>query len=145
MIVDQPKDFRSENMKLTWNRSFGFTMSSKLLRVQKYIDSKCLRLMVPYTPMLTGKMRDSASNGTVTGSGRIIYLSPYARYQYYGKLMVSRLTGSAYARRGESKVLTNKELRHQKSRQFHAGAFWFERMKHDRKAQILKGAGRLLT
>jgi hypothetical protein len=145
MEIIQPKDFRSAHLWLTWNRNFGSVQTAKLLRVQQFIDSECIRLMVPYTPMLTGKMRDSATLGTVIGSGRIVYLSPYARYQYYGKLMVSRLTGSSYARRGESKVLTNKDLRYQTSRQFHAGAFWFERMKHDRKAQILKGAGRLLT
>lgn len=144
MKIEQPKDFRSAHLRLIWNRNFGSVQTEKLIRVQKYIDESCIKLMLPYTPMLTGKMIQSATNGTVIGSGRIVYLSPYARYQYYGKLMVSRLTGSSYARHGESKVLTGKPLRHQTSKQPHAGAMWFERMKSDKKVQILQGARRLL-
>ena len=144
MEIRQPNDFRSACFKLTWSKCLGADRTAQLLRVQKFIDSECIRLMVPYTPMLTGKMRDSATIGTVIGSGRIVYLSPYARYQYYGRLMVSRLTGSSYARRGESKVLTNRPLRHQRSKQPNAGAFWFKRMKADKKIQILQGARRLL-
>ena len=144
MQINQPKDFRSAHLHLIWNRNFGSVQTEKLIRVQRFVDSECIRLMVPYTPMLTGKMRDSATLGTVIGSGRIVYLSPYARYQYYGKLMVSRLTGSSYARHGESKVLTSRPLRYQTSKQPHAGAMWFERMKADKKVQILQGARRLL-
>lgn len=100
--------------------------------------------MVPYTPMLNGQMIQSATRGTVIGSGEIKYISPYARYQYYGKLMVSSITGSSYARKGESKVLTDKDLNYNKSRHPRAGKLWFERMKADCKGQILKGAQKLL-
>ena len=109
--------------------------------VQKFVDSECIRLMSPYTPRLSGELEGSAIRGTIIGSGEIRQNMPYARYQYYGKLMVSSLTGSAYSR-GESKVLTERELQYNKSRSRHprAGAYWFERMKTDHKDQILKGA-----
>lgn len=54
--------------------------------IQQFIDSEVLRLMVPYTPMDTGAMIQSAIAGTVIGSGKIEYNSPYARYLYYGEV-----------------------------------------------------------
>lgn len=108
--------------------------------VQKYVDSECIRLMVPYTPMQNGILMKVAVLGTKIGSGRIYYNSPYARYQYYGKLMVSSVTGSAYAKSGESKVLTDKDLKYNTSRHPLAQRLWFEAMKSDKKEQILRGA-----
>lgn len=108
--------------------------------VQKYIDSECIRLMAPYTPMRNGFLMRSATLGTKIGSGEINQIAPYAKYQYYGKLMVSSITGSAWARYGEKKVLTDKDLVHDKSRHPQAGPFWFERMKAEHKEEILNGA-----
>ena len=132
------------NGKLILNADILRTYNDKLAKAQQFVDSECIRLMVPYTPMLSGQMIQSATRGTVIGSGEIKYNSPYARYQYYGKLMVSSITGSSYARKGESKVLTSKDLHHNKSKHPRAGKLWFERMKADRKEQILKGAQNLL-
>lgn len=132
------------NGKLILNPDILRTYNDKLAKAQQFVDSECIRLMVPYTPMLSGQMMQSATRGTVIGSGEIKYNSPYARYQYYGKLMISSVTGSSYARKGESKVLTGKDLRYNKSKHPRAGKLWFERMKADRKEQILKGAERLL-
>ena len=109
-------------------------------KVQKFIDSECIRLMTPYTPMLNGQLFKSATLGTKVGSGIIRQNIPYARYQYYGKLMVSRITGSSYATQGESKILTDKNLTYNTSKHPLAGAFWFERMKADKKEKILRGA-----
>lgn len=111
--------------------------------VQRFVDSECIRLMGPYEPALNMGMEKSVVLGTAIGSGKIEYLSPYARYQYYGKLMVSSLTGSSYASKGEKKVLTDKDLIYNKSVHPLAGPYWFERMKADKKDQILKGAQRI--
>lgn len=108
--------------------------------VQKFIDQESIRQMSPYTPYLNGVLEKSVILGTVIGSGSLEYVSPYARYQYYGKLMVSSITGSAWASKGEKKVLTDKDLVHSKHAHPLAGAFWFERMKADKKEVILKGA-----
>ena len=110
--------------------------------VQKYIDSECIRLMKPYTPMLSGVLIKSATLGSTIGSGEIVQIAPYARYQYYGKLMVSSITGSAWAKMGESKVLTDKNITYSKINP-NAGPFWFERMKSDHKKAILNGARKL--
>lgn len=98
--------------------------------------------MVPYTPMLTGALYKTATLGTVIGSGEIRQIAPYARNQYYGKLMVSSITGSAWSK-GEEKVLTDKDLVHNKAYHPKAGPYWFERMKADHKDIILKGAKKI--
>ena len=108
--------------------------------VQRFIDSECIRLMAPYTPYRAGILEKSATLGTKIGSGEINQVTPYARYQYYGKLMVSSITGSPWARRGEKKILTDRDLVHDKSKHPMAGPFWFERMKADHKEDILEGA-----
>ena len=108
--------------------------------VQKFIDQECIRLMAPYTPFRSGTLERTATLGTKIGSGEINQIAPYARYQYYGKLMVSSITGSAWARMGEKKVLTDKDLEYSKAAHPKAGKMWFERMKADHKEEILEGA-----
>ena len=80
-------------------------------RVQKYIDSEVMRRMDPYTPFLSGTLKESPLRGTKLGSGLIHQRTPYARRQYY-----------------ENK---GNGLR---------GKQWFERMKADHKEDIRKGA-----
>lgn len=109
-------------------------------RTQKFIDQEVIRLMAPYTPYRAGILEKSATLGTKIGSGEINQVSPYARFQYYGKVMVSAITGSPWAKHGEKKILTDRDLVHDKSKHPMAGPFWFERMKADRKEQILEGA-----
>lgn len=109
-------------------------------KVQKFIDSEVIRLMTPYTPNLIGTLYKSAKAVPKVGSGEIVQATPYARFQYYGKVMVSPVTGSPWASMGESKILTDRDLVHDKTRHPMAGPFWFERMKADKKDEILEGA-----
>lgn len=144
--INQPRDVKIKQDKmevnLAWKQVFGKERTQRFKDAQSFVDSECIRLMVPYTPMLNGILMKSSVLGTVIGSGHIYYLNPYARYQYYGKLMVSSITGSAFASMGESKVLTNVNLVHNTSRHPQAGPFWFERMKAEKGAQILRGAAK---
>lgn len=145
--INQPIDFKSEqykiNVELAWNKAFGKDRTQQFNDAQAFIDSECIRLMVPYTPALNNILYKSPILGTEIGSGHIYYLSPYARYQYYGKLMVSSVTGSAYASAGESKVLTDVDLVHNTVNHALAGPFWFERMKKEKGAEILKSATKI--
>lgn len=142
--IKQPKNaeikVQKAKISLVWKQTFGKEQTDRFTTVQKFIDSECIRLMVPYTPMKNGILMKTAVLGTKIGSGRIFYNSPYARYQYYGKLMVSSANGSPYARQGESKVLTNTDLQYNKSRHPQAQKMWFEAMKTYKKEQILRGA-----
>ena len=84
---------------------------------------------------------DSGLLGTVVGSGLVQWIAPYAKYQYYGKVMVGIESGSAYARKGEKKVVINKNL------VYHGGglrgSFWFQRMKEIHITTIIAGARRI--
>lgn len=79
----------------------------------------------PYVPAKTLML----SKGTRVDGNIIIYPGPYARYLYYGKLMVDPNTGSAYAPKGGVKVLTDKNLVFSKAVHPQAQAAWFEASK----------------
>lgn len=121
--------------KLEWASDFQPKWEGRYARAQSFVDSEVLRLSEPYTPFQQGMLRNSGIFGTVIGSGEVVWNSPYARYLYYGKVMVGR---------APKKVID-------KSLQFHGapmrGAFWFERMKRDKgqsilnKAAIIAGGG----
>ena len=64
----------------------------------------------------------------VDGS-HIIYPGPYAHYLYVGKLRVDPETGSSYAPKGGTKVLTDKDLVFSKAVHGQAQSHWFEASK----------------
>ena len=119
-----------------------FAVGSKM---QQFVDSEVLRLMNPYTPMDTGALVQSATNGTVIGSGKIQYTSPYARYLYYGEVYGPNIP---IKEKGQvvgywsppKKAPTGRPLAYSTERHPLAGKLWFERMKTDHKEDILKGA-----
>ena len=138
-FINQPKNKKYKDISLVWNNSFSKEKTEMFDKAQKFVDSECIRLMTPYTPMLNGALYKSVTLGTKIGSGELIYASPYARYQYYGKLMVSSITGSPYAKFGEKKVLTDIDLKYNTHQHPQAGAFWFERMKKDKISEVARG------
>ena len=86
-------------------------------RVQKFIDSECLRLSTQFAPKDTNMLIESATLNTQIGSGEVRYRTPYARRLYY-----------------------HPEYNFSQEKNPQAGAYWFERMKAQYKDQILKGA-----
>lgn len=85
-------------------------------RVQRYIDSECLRLCDPKVPKDHGDLIKSGEINTKIGSGEVIYNTPYARRWYYMPA----------------------DFRDAPER----GNFWFERMKQEHRKEILEGAQR---
>lgn len=79
----------------------------------------------PYVPFLTG----SLDQRTQVVGNAIIYPGPYARFLYYGKVMVDPETGSTYAKKGMTKVLTDKNLEFNKAGHNQAQSYWFEASK----------------
>lgn len=79
----------------------------------------------PYVPMLTGSLK----NRTQVVGDEIIYPGPYARFLYYGKVMVDPNTGSTFAPLGGTKVVTDRDLVF--THDFHpeAQSHWFEASK----------------
>lgn len=79
----------------------------------------------PYVPALTGVL----DQRTRVDGSEVIYPGPYARYLYHGKLMVDPETGSSYAPKGTTKVLTDKNLVFSKAMHAQAQSHWFEASK----------------
>lgn len=50
-------------------------------KVQRFIDTEVVRLCDKYTPMRTGMLKKAI--GTVFGSGKVKYHTPYAAINYY--------------------------------------------------------------
>ncbi len=120
-VVQQVKTKNGKiKVELNWNKGFSEKYTEKFSKAQKYVDNTVLRLSEPYTPLITGTLIKTGILGTIIGSGEIVYLAPYAHKVYYGKGEIGRPTGP---------------LR---------GPYWFERMKNDKKDEILKGARRLM-
>ena len=86
-------------------------------RVQKFIDSECLRLCAPKVPKDTNALIESGNIHTNIGSGRLEYRTPYARRWYYMSASFSEAP--------------------------ERGNYWFERMKQQYREQILAGAKRI--
>lgn len=118
--------------ELKWKPGFGSEYSAKYNQAQSFVDSEVLRLCDPLTPMRSKALSLSGTLATDVGSGLVQYNAPYARYHYYGKLMV----GPA------PKKLTEIDLTYEGAPQ--RGAFWFERMKANDAKAILKGAGKIV-
>lgn len=76
----------------------------------------------PYVPFLTSSLDER----TRVSGNTIIYPGPYARYLYYGKVMVNPETGSTYAPKGGTKVVTDKNLVFNTSGHNQAQSHWFE-------------------
>lgn len=70
----------------------------------------------------------SSDYGPASGNV-IVYPGPYARFLYYGKLMVDPNTGSSYAPEGGTKVVTDKNLVFNKATHPQAQSHWFEASK----------------
>ena len=94
----------------------GCTKAEHIVALQVRKDTS------PYVPALTG---DLDRRTRVDGS-RVIDPGPQSRYLYNGKLMVDPETGSSYAKKGTTKVLTDKDLVFNKAMHAQAQSHWFE-------------------
>lgn len=112
-------------------------------RAQTVLDSEIVDRMEPYTPHRNGILK-SKNNFSGIGTGIIGQHQPYARYMYYGKVMVDPVTGAAgfkdkngfwKSRRYVDKVVSDRDITYQGAPM--RGAFWFERMKADHIDELL--------
>jgi hypothetical protein len=83
-------------------------------KVQQFIDTECLRGCEPFIPKDTGALIESGTINTQIGSGEVKYRTVYARRWYY---MPAHFQGAPQR-----------------------GNYWFEKMKQQKKQQILNGA-----
>lgn len=92
----------------------------------------------PYVPMLTGSLK----NRTYINGNEIVYPGPYARYLYYGKVMVNAATGKGpmhFVDKNGNEVIrfpagshleaTDRDLKYTKYHHKDAQSHWFEASK----------------
>lgn len=106
-----------------WGLSAKLASAAK--RAEHAVAVQAAKDTEPYVPMLTGSFK----NRTQVKDNLIIYPGPYARYLYYGKLMVDPETGSAWVRKGASKVVTDKNLVFTQTVHPDAQDHWFDASK----------------
>ena len=107
-------------------------------RTLLFMANEAKRLMEPYVPARDLILSRNVRTFVEGESGVVHYVSPHAAYQWNGILMVSRITGSPWARRGESKVTTGQALNHSKARHPLATKKWNEAMKRARLGDYVK-------
>lgn len=100
-------------------------------RAIRFLRDDADRLMNPYIPMDNGILR---RNKSYPSNHEIKYISPYAKYQYYRKLMLAK-NGSSWAKKGEKKVLTSRNLKYHTSG---TGPKWNELMMQRNKNTLIK-------
>ena len=111
--------------------------------VQKLVDSEAMRYKSDYMPRRqAGELEHMMILSTVIGSGQIDIPGPYAHYLHEGILYVSPTTGSAWAKKDEIKVPTDRLLTYAGAPM--RGKKFFDRMKADHKDDILKDAQALV-
>lgn len=120
-------------------------------RVQRFFSSEVMRISNPYLPFRAGALQASARIAD-DGQG-IIYNTPYARYHWYGKLMVDPktkkgafydpLTGRFWSRPNVQKELTDKDLRYRGEPT--RGPRWVERAWLDHGDSVIKATQTLIN
>lgn len=103
-------------------------------RVQQNLTSEIYRHSDPYTPFLSGPLKQNVD----IGKDYIRYKSPYARFLWHGLLMVGERSHSPWARATEKKVLAapKKELDFNGAPR--RGKQWCMRMWADKGREILR-------
>lgn len=110
-------------------------------KVQKFFTNEIMRISDDYVPFDGGVLKNSARN---LGDA-ILYNTPYARYHWYGKLMVDPITkkGSFFkegyghwSRPNTPKLLTTRNMNYKGSPT--RGPRWVERAWVNNKDSIIK-------
>lgn len=108
---------------------------------QRFFTGEIMRASDPYTPFDTGVLKNTAQN---LGDS-IYYNTPYARYMWYGKLMVDPITHKGaffnenygfWSRPNTPKVLTDTDLVYHGGGK--RGSYWVNRAWIDNKDTIIK-------
>ena len=114
-------------------------------KVQKFFTALCAKEMDKYVPMGQGQGSGILKNTKVVRKDSILYVQPYAHYQYIGKLYIDPVYklgaffNSEYgfwSRPGVKKIATNIDLKNTGAAT--RGPYWDKRMWKDRQRVIIR-------
>lgn len=94
-------------------------------RAENVLAQQVMKDTAPFVPALTGAL----TRMTRVMGNEVIYPGPYARFLYYGKVMVDPTTGSTYAPKGGTKVVTDRNLVFNTTMHPQAQAHWLDASK----------------
>lgn len=124
----------AEKIDLSALTGFTTDLPGKARRAEHIVAIQAAKDTEPYVPMMTGALK----NRTQVAQNIIIYPGPYARYLYYGKVMVNAATGKGPAKipdvgyrfpKGATLKPTNRDLDIKRSHHKNAQSHWFEASK----------------
>lgn len=101
---------------------------------QYELDNKVMTSMEPYMPLRTGTFRNvtKAMSAAIAGSGTVIAAAPpMGRFLYEGKVMVDPVTNSPWARPGAKKIVTDRNLKYDDSKNPKVTDHWFDTAKRN--------------
>ena len=122
------------NVEFHWNKPIPSIVQEATggKKTLLFMATEAKRLMEPFVPAKNLVLAANARTYVEVNVGIVHYASPYANFQHEGLVMVSRITGSPYARHGESKVVTGRHLKYSTARHPLATAEWEKKMKATR-------------
>lgn len=98
-------------------------------KAQYELDSMVMTSMIPFMPKQAGlfiNMTQGMSQA-IAGSGTVVAAAPpMGRFLYEGKVMVGERTRSAFAEKGERKIVTDRNLKYSRPK---ATDHWFDAAK----------------
>lgn len=115
-------------------RAHGLDRNGDVQRAWTSIVDRRISRFMPYRPgsgALSGKLK------YISGPAEITVAAPYAKYQYYGKVMIDPKINAAgfltkdgtwRSRKGAVKVLTDRPLDYDTTKNERAGPFWDRRL-----------------
>lgn len=92
-------------------------------KVEEVLAVQVMKDTDKYVPALTGNFTQRVH---IENGNTIVYPGPFARFLYYGKVMIYQPTGSTWAPKNEHKVVTGRDLVMNKSMHPLASSHWFE-------------------
>lgn len=119
-------------------------LSKRFNKAQFELDSAIMTSMERFMPRRDGSFinRVKAKSSAVAGTGKVYAaVGPEGRFLYEGKVMIGEKSRSPWAKKGERKVVTGKDLTYSGGGQAH----WFDKAKaadgEDWKRLVKKTAG----
>lgn len=131
-------------LKISMKDNFSAPMMKKLRqagpRAEHAVAVQIEKDTEPFVPALT----KSLVNRTQVVDSSVIYPGPSARMLREGKLMIDPNTGSVWARKGATKVVTGKDLKFNHSVHSKAQSHWDEASKAQNLDKWVRVAGRAM-
>ena len=121
------KDIKVSTDNMTANVSMK-ELANRFNKAQYELDSAIMTSMEPYMPRRDGTFINTtkAMSAALAGTGKVIAAAPpYGRFLYEGKVMVGEKSRSPWAKKGEKKVVTGRNLTYSGGGQEH----WFDAAK----------------